>query len=168
MEIDLAALVLRWMHILAAITAVGGVIFSRVALVPAKATLGDRERAQLDEALRARWLVPVMVSIAFLLASGLYNIAQTAMTYQVPSWYHMLFGIKFLLAMIVFFIASTLVGRSVNAERFRQHGKFWLNVNLALAVAVVLISGILRAAPRELKPTKIEPPATVTPAEVAK
>ncbi len=159
MPIDFAALVLRWMHILAATTAVGGVIFSRVALAPARLVLDEANRTKLDEAVRTRWMVPVMISIAFLLASGLYNIAMTAMTQVVPPWYHMVFGIKFLLALGVFYISSTLVGRSANAQRFREHARFWLNINVSLAVLVVLLSGALRMAPKEPKPKTEAAPA---------
>ncbi len=55
MEIDFLAVVLRWMHILAAITAVGGTIFSRVALLPAASSLADEPRRVLLEGIRSRW-----------------------------------------------------------------------------------------------------------------
>ena len=44
MPIDYLALVLRLLHILAVITAVGGMIFIRFALLPALDTIGDEQR----------------------------------------------------------------------------------------------------------------------------
>jgi hypothetical protein len=49
-----------------------------------------------------------------------------------------------LLALAIMFIASTLVGRSANAEKFRDKAVFWLNLNLAMAVIVVCLGGYLR------------------------
>jgi hypothetical protein len=79
--------------------------------------------------------------------------------------YHPLIGVKFLLALAIFFIASLLVGRSANAEKFREKAVFWMNVNLALALAVVLIGGFLKVTPRTEKPPKSEKTAIFTPAE---
>ncbi len=45
-------LVSRWLHILAAITAVGGTIFIRFALLPAMAEMDDTQRNSLQEAIR--------------------------------------------------------------------------------------------------------------------
>jgi hypothetical protein len=58
--------------------------------------------------------------------------------------YQMLFGIKFLLALAIFALASILAGRSPGTQRIRDNAKFWLNVNLAMALAVIAISGIMR------------------------
>ncbi|MDX1961498.1 MAG: hypothetical protein SFX18_00005, partial [Pirellulales bacterium] len=59
-------------------------------------------------------------------------------------FYHSLFGLKFLLALGIFFIASALAGRSAGLQKIRDQAPFWLNVNLALILAVVVISGLLR------------------------
>jgi uncharacterized membrane protein len=62
MQLDWLAIVLRWMHILAAITAVGGTIFMRMALVPSVAILPDAERKALHEQVRSRWIKFVMAA----------------------------------------------------------------------------------------------------------
>jgi putative copper export protein len=121
----------------------------------------------MADAVRARWSKWVAAAIAFLLASGLYNIAVTVMRFEVPPIYHMLFGIKFLLALGVFFIASLLAGRSAAAIRARQNAKMWLNLNLTLAVLVVLISGYLRSLPHTPKDAAEAPRAAVESAEAA-
>jgi hypothetical protein len=44
----------------------------------------------------------------------------------------------------VFFIASALAGRGEFTKRFRQDAKWWLTVNLILALVVVALSSALR------------------------
>jgi uncharacterized membrane protein len=158
-------LVSRWIHILAAITAVGGTIFMRMALLPSVSELADDARKQLHAAVRGRWAKFVMGSIAFLIISGLYNIYVIETQKKIPAGdsglYHALFGIKFLLAFGIFFIASALVGRSPAFERIRQKARFWLTLNMTLAILVVCLSGVLRAL-RDKPPA----PASTAPAAV--
>jgi hypothetical protein len=145
----LIGLISRWMHILAAITAVGGTIFMRMALLPSVGSLADDARKQLHEAVRSRWAKFVMGSIALLLISGLYNIFVIESQKRIPpadsGLYHALFGIKFLLAFGIFFIASALVGRSPAFAKIRANARFWLTLNMTLAILVVCLSGVLRA-----------------------
>ncbi|MCA9267075.1 MAG: hypothetical protein KDA41_01325, partial [Planctomycetales bacterium] len=99
------------------------------------------------------WIMFVMLSIALLLATGITNmvlIPKQNDFAEGPS-YSMLAGIKFLLAMPVFFIVSTLLGRSANAEKFRQKSALWLNVALVLCLAIVLLGGYLRFVKRTPK-----------------
>jgi uncharacterized membrane protein len=149
-------LVLRWMHIFGGIAAVGGTFFMRLAVLPSVESLPDEYRAGMQLAIRSRWSNVVTGSIALLLISGLVNIVLIVRRYEVPPYYHMLFGLKFLLALAVFFIASVLVGRSAAAERFRRNTRYWLTLNLLLAVLVVALSGVLRTT--EKKP-KAAPPS---------
>lgn len=119
---ELFGLLFRWLHILAAITAAGGTIFTRFVVLPAHATLAPADRNELQSEMRRRWSKIVMASIAFLLLSGFYNYILIVHNYRevLPKWYHMLFGIKFLLAMAVFAIASLLAGRTALADRLGQ------------------------------------------------
>lgn len=151
MQLLLLGMLFRWMHILAAIVAVGGTIFIRLALLPAVAELPDDTRKALHERVRQRWSKVVMAAIGLLLVSGLYNIGVVAMGYDVPGHYMPLFAVKFLLAMAIFFIASGLVGRSPALEPIRRNARFWLTLNVVLAVVLVCISGVLRMTPRAEK-----------------
>lgn len=156
-----AALVLRWVHVLSAILGVGGAMFVRFALLPAAATLDDAAHAQLKEAVRVRWARFMHAAVGLLLVSGLANFALKVTTYKLPPLYHMLFGIKFLLALAVLGIASVLVGKSKLAVKLRERQAFWLNVNIALAVVVVCLSGGLRQFDPPLK-SSLPAPAAVT------
>lgn len=141
-------LVLRWIHIFGAITLVGGVILMRCAYVPAMAENGAAEFAG---AFRRRWSRLVMLSSAMLLVSGFINFFLVIKQFEVPSQYHMVFGIKFLLAFLVLFLSAALSGRSGLAEKLRQNERGWLTVNLILAVAVVCLGGLLKSTERSPK-----------------
>ncbi|MCC7086501.1 MAG: hypothetical protein IT427_15995 [Pirellulales bacterium] len=152
---DWLALALRWIHIVAAITAVGGTIFMRMALLPSEQSLDDESRHALRERVRSRWAKVVMACIAFLLLSGLINFFTFIGQTKAEPWsewrtsynklYNMIFGIKALLALVIFFIASALVGRTDALKPIRQNAKMWLTVNVVLAVLVVALSGVLRS-----------------------
>jgi uncharacterized membrane protein len=151
-QLDWVAIASRWLHILAAITAVGGTVFMRFALLPSVGALPDDERKKLHEGVRSRWVKFVMAAILFLLASGIYNLILKEKQLKTAadgakSLYHMLFGVKFLLAFVIFFLASALTGRSPAFANIRQNARFWLTLNLVLAIIVVCVSGVLRAIP---------------------
>jgi uncharacterized membrane protein len=152
---DPLSVVLRWAHVLAAITALGGLIFARFAFVPAAEDLGEETADRLHAGVRRRWFPWVTGAIALLLASGLTNyILMIRRVKDAPElwggdWmrqtgYHGLFGVKFLLAMIVFYLASGLVGRGAGTQWIRNARRQWLSVTVGLGVAIVLISGWMR------------------------
>lgn len=142
---DIVSLLMRWMHILAAIALMGGTIFMRFALHPSLATLAADQQKAIKTAVRSRWSKWVMGSSGLLLISGIVNIVMYSQAKEVDAkLYHPIVGVKMLLALVIMFIASVLVGRSANAEKFREKAVFWLNLNLVLAVVVVCIGGFLR------------------------
>jgi uncharacterized membrane protein len=161
---EVVELVLRWMHILAATAAVGGTLFARVAFLPAVETLPEDQRRAVHEAARKRWSVVVMIAIAFLLASGFVNFLFFKIKEpDLPKpGYHALFGIKFLVALAVFFLASALTGRGDAYAKIRARRKLWLTVTLGLAILVVFLSNLLRALPRTPPDESTESSAAVT------
>jgi len=144
-EIDFLLLISRWVHLAAAIVALGGVAFSRWALMPAAAaTLTDDAHEQLREAVRTRWARLVHACIALLLLTGAINFVWLAMPPKIePMPYHAIFGVKFLAALGVFFVAAVLVGRGPRLAKMRQNRATWLGVLLALGALIVLLSGVL-------------------------
>jgi len=143
------AILLRWMHIVPAVVAGGAVIFSWLALLPALAELQAPDRLRVKEAIDRRWRIVVMVCVTLLLLSGIANFV----LYQAPAHtgqplYHALFGIKFLAALGVFFLASALSGRSPGLAPMRANARFWVGVSATLVVLIVAISGVLRSLPR--------------------
>lgn len=143
-------LILRWMHILGAVTLVGGTYFACCAFSHET----DPAVQAHQGAVRRRWSKLVAASVGLLLLSGLVNIGRIVTQYEIldtslaGSAYHALFGIKFLLALAVFFLASALSGKSGMAERLRRQEKRWLTINAVLATLVVLLAGVMKLADR--------------------
>jgi uncharacterized membrane protein len=157
-------LILRYMHILGAIMLMGGTIFMRFALAPTVATLDGGAKADLHEKVRSRWSKFVMLAAALLLISGLGNMGLASQYEFQPIFglsYNMVVGIKFLLAIPIFLFASFLAGRSATAKKFQDKAVFWMNVNLALALVMVLIGGLLKFVGRQPKGEAREPVAAI-------
>ncbi len=140
------AVLFRWAHILAAVVAVGGLVFLRYVLMPAAdEALREEEQTALRERLMVRWKKIVLTCITLLLISGFYNFFTISMAKaKTAPVYHWLFGIKFLAALGVFFLASVLTGRSPGFAGMRSAPRRWLSVAAGLALTVILVSGILK------------------------
>jgi uncharacterized membrane protein len=132
----------------------GGLVFARYGLLPALAEVDESTRDRIHDAIRRRWLPWVIGAITVLLASGLANFLIFNGRVKAEGWadgewmrqtsYHALFGAKFLLAMVVFYFASGLVGRGEGTQWVRNDRAKWLSVTLGLALAIVLLSGWMR------------------------
>lgn len=155
-DIDIVQLISRWLHITAACTAAGGAIFMKLALHPASESLPVEERKQLREGVRSRWSKVVMGAITVLLATGLYNFLMINKTYALDKKvYHSVFGVKFLLAMAVFGLASMLVGRSNGAQKLRENAGKWLTVLVSMLLVLLFLSSFLKNLPHEKKPAAV-------------
>jgi uncharacterized membrane protein len=158
-------LILRYMHILGAIALMGGTIFMRFALRPAIGTIAPDAKMALHEQVRGRWAKVVMLATLLLLVSGITNLALASQYRFDPVFglsYHMVVGIKLLLALPIFFIAAVVMGRSGLAKRMQANAETWMNVNLALALVMVLIGGALKFVGRERKDAAPPPAAKAT------
>ena len=164
-------LVLRWLHVLSAITLMGGVLYVRFAVIPTLDALDEKLRETVGAPLRKNWAKFLHLSLALLLVTGIANMVLIPMNNEFPEdapSYGMLAGIKFMLALPVFFIVSVLNGRSQNAARFREKSRLWLNIAVALCVAIVLLGGYLRFIPRTPKaevPADIQAARFISPAQ---
>ncbi len=147
-HLDFVNIVVRWLHLTAAIVAVGGAIFSLFVVLPSIKAAPQEAREGLVESVRRRSARLVMFSIAILLLTGFYNYIRNEMpAHQGQPFYHGLMGVKIILAMAVFFLASALAGRSAAFEGLRRRRGYWLMINVLLGLAVVAIGAILRAIP---------------------
>lgn len=163
MEFDVVAFLSRWLHIVAAVTAAGGAIFMKLALHPASETLAEEPRKALREAVRARWAKVVGMAVGVLLLTGLYNFMTIVQRYNLPRpWYHAAFGVKFLLALGVFFLASILVGKTELAQKLRAQAGKWLTLLVGLILLVLALSSFLKTLPHVEK-TAVPSAAQETP-----
>lgn len=160
MEVSLLiSILMRWIHVITAITILGGSIYTRFVLMPAVATLPDAEHQALRSRLTATWKKFVMGGILLFLVSGFYNYIVVAIPqHKGDGLYHALMGIKILISLAVFFLASALVGRSAGLEPIRANARKWLTVTILLSLIVVCIAGYLKVA-RGGKPLTITPTA---------
>ena len=145
----LLAILMRWAHIFSAITAVGGIFFIFFMLTPIAArTLPDHQPEILRAALMRRWRMVVHTTILLFLISGFYNyLFVTRLLHQGQPIYHALWGVKVLLSLGIFALAVGLSSGKSWSERMRKNASTWTALLIGLAVAVVLISGVLKSLP---------------------
>jgi len=136
----------RWVHVGTAIVIVGGSIFLRFVLSPAAAKLPEAEHLALRENVMARWKRFVHAGIALFLLSGFYNYFQAMPNHKGDGLYHALIGTKILLALVVFTLASGLVGRSAAFAGLRKQPARWLAIIILLAAVIIGISGYAKVA----------------------
>ncbi|MCC6494106.1 MAG: hypothetical protein IT424_13920 [Pirellulales bacterium] len=139
----IARVISRILHIVAAIILGGGLFYMRSVLAPSGAEACFAGR-------RSAWAKWVGIAAFLLLASGLFNFFVILNQYRdagqtLPPSYHMLFGIKVLLALVAMFIASMLAGRTAAAERFRANLPRWLTIGWITILAIVVLGALLRA-----------------------
>jgi uncharacterized membrane protein len=139
---DFVAVLSRWVHVGTAIVLLGGSVFQRFVVLPSARSLSEADQQQLGERILMRWKKFVMWGIALLLITGFYNYLSVP---RAPK-YHMLMGIKILVAFAVFFLASALTGRSAGLAAIRRDASRWLGVLIALSAVVVAIAGYLKVA----------------------
>jgi len=142
----------RLAHILAAVTLGGGIFYLCGVQLPALRESGTPDE-QLRESLRRRWARLVMLTTAVLLLSGFYNYfvvisAARAGTIELARFYHPLIGVKIILAMLVFFLAAILSGRSPAAERFQANMRLWMNVMVVAVLVIIGLASVLKVAGR--------------------
>lgn len=143
---DVVAVMVRWVHLLAAVVTIGGAFFMRFVLMPsAQAALSDDMRKELHARLVQRWKHIVRVNIALLLGTGAFNFVVAIRHDVSPMPYHPIFLVKVLMAFAVFFIASALAGSSPGFAKMRERGRMWVGVLIALGAAIILLSGVLKA-----------------------
>ena len=138
--------------IIPAVVMVGGLIYMRCVLPKPLVDGSDPQFADL----RQRWSRLVMISSGLLLLTGIANMGINGANFdygdELPgSLYNWLGVVKLLLALPVFFFAAKLSGKSESAAKMRQNSDLWLNVTLAIAIAVIMLGGFLRTLPREPK-----------------
>ncbi|MBS0201775.1 MAG: hypothetical protein JSS49_02660 [Planctomycetes bacterium] len=150
MEIDWMAVAARWVHVGTAVVLVGGLVFMRFVLAPAAAQLADDAHTKLRELVIARWKRFIHGGIALFLISGFYNyLVVQAPMHKGDKLYHALMGTKILLALVVFFLSSALIGRSKAFAGMRANPKLWQGVIVSLAALIIAISGFAKVALKE-------------------
>ncbi len=139
---------MRWIHMLSAVTVAGSIFFFVIVLRPAAAkALGADQQAALRDAVMRRWKMIIHPSIVLFLVSGFYNYLNvTAPAREGQSLYHALFGVKFLLSIAVFALAIVLTSTRNWSAHWREGRGAWV-VLTVLTFAIVLIAGWMKIMP---------------------
>jgi uncharacterized membrane protein len=131
--------VMRYLHIVSAVVAVGGMAFWSLCVVPAAKRLDESTRGPFLKSVQERFLKVVLVAIAGLIISGTYNWVMLAGEYRKMGWQgNALIGTKVLLATVIFCI---VFARSIGLIK---PTRFWHMFNLHLAAVVILLAATLR------------------------
>ncbi len=137
----------RILHVGTAIVVVGGTFFVRFVLFPAATqNLASDVHERLRGAVLGTWKKIVHAGIVLFILTGALNYYRVIArgTHKGDPLYHALLGTKILLALVIFFLASVLVGRATAFEGLRRNAPRWLLVNLLLATIIIAISGFLK------------------------
>ncbi len=134
----------RIVHVGTVIALVGGSVFTLLVLMPSAKLLPAEAHDQLAAAVKSRWKRFVHLGVLLILISGFYNYFQAIPNHKGDGLYHALVGTKILLALVVFFIAAALVGRSAKLQAIRDNKQRWLSVLVLLATIIVVISGFVK------------------------
>ncbi len=133
----------HWAHLMAAITLLGSTIFLRLAVHPATKNLEGEAKEGFERGLRRKAAMLIHASFMLLIITGFINFVRR-FNEGVPISYNLVFGVKFLLAMVILGIALMLTIPSEALEKVQSRRPHWLAINIVLGLIVVLLSAWLR------------------------
>ncbi|HYW41703.1 MAG TPA: hypothetical protein VE959_02525 [Bryobacteraceae bacterium] len=131
---DVLFVIMRWLHLASMATLVGGILYARLVLVPALGSLSPESGEAVGSKTAVSYRPLVLFSICGLIVSGLYNLLTTPGHRPI---YHMLLGVKLLLALHVFFVAW-LITQPQNPRRARMMTGTLISSAIILVIAVYL------------------------------
>ena len=138
MDHPILQILMRYLHIVSAMVAVGGITFLAFCLSPVMRLLDDGFSESWMKMVRERFHKLMWISIGGLIVTGVYNWVLAANNYKAMGGIgNALIGIKVLLASIIF--VMVWVG-SLGAVK----PKIVQMVNIHLAAVVILLASILR------------------------
>jgi len=136
---DVLPILFRFLHIISAVTLVGGVLAWVYGFLPGLTALSADVRAKVENAAAAAWRPLVLSSIVGLLVSGSWNFATNFLHREgLNRAWHPVFGVKILLVLHVFAVAL-LATKPGNTKRGRQ-----LTGIAISGMLIVLLSAVLR------------------------
>src|SRR5712692_2706315 len=132
----------QWLHLMSAVTLIGGLLYARLVVVPALIETPPESRNRLLEQLVTRWRPIAFTVIGVSLLTGLYNFLAHLPGHS--HTYHAVLGIKLLLALHVFTVTILLaVPRGVNPARDARRPRLMLGAAIS-GLIILLRSAFLR------------------------
>jgi putative copper resistance protein D len=136
------SLFLRWLHVLAAITWIGGMLFLALVLVPVTRRLGDAAlRARLFHAVGVRFRTVGWIALGVLVATGVGNLWLHPSLLTVPrfQWKLGLVVLTLVLSVVHDFILGPLAGTPGAAPSIRARASWLARINVVVVLVIVLL-----------------------------
>jgi cytochrome bd-type quinol oxidase subunit 2 len=131
---DVLGVIMQWLHFSSLATLIGGILYGRLVMLPSSAALAPDAREALADRAAVAFRPFVLAAICGFVLSGVYNI----LTHPGHTTkYHILLGIKLLLALHVFTVAL-LVARPGNPHRARMMTGVAISGLAIIAIAAYL------------------------------
>jgi uncharacterized membrane protein len=147
-ELNVPEIASRSLHLFAAIMAVGGAIFIRRVVSPAikESLTTDGDDSFVNTLLR-RCSILVYISVFLVIVTGFWNMTITLAEHRDQANYLILFAVKLILAVVLLLITVVLAGSRPLAARVRKGGSWWIAISILIAIAIVIVSSILKQFP---------------------
>jgi len=136
------SLVLRWLHVLAAITWIGGMLFLALVLVPVTRQLEDRAlRARLVHAVGARFRTVGWLALGVLVATGLGNLWLYPSLLTAPrfQWKLGLVVLALALSAVHDFVLGPRAGVAGADPSLRMRASWLARLNVLVVLVIVLL-----------------------------
>jgi len=144
---DWANLLVRWLHVLAAIVWIGGMLFIALVLVPVTRRLPDPAlRARLVQEAGRRFRTVAWIALGLLFATGLANLWLRPYLLAAPRfhWKLGLVVLALVLSAVHDFVLGPRAGRPGAHPSARVRASWLARVNTIVVLAVVLLGLTLR------------------------
>jgi uncharacterized membrane protein len=141
------ALFIRWIHVVSAITWVGGMLFIALVLVPAARTFDDASlRTRLVQETGRRFRTIAWIALGLLVATGLSNLWMQPFLLGSPRFHWKLGLVVLALILSAFhdFVLGPRAGAPGADPSLRLRASWIARVNVVVALAVVLLGLGLR------------------------
>jgi copper resistance protein D len=141
------SLLLRWLHLVAAITWIGGMLFVALVLVPVTRREDPALRARLFHAVGVRFRTIGWIAVGLLVATGLGNVWLHPYFLRLPR-FHWKLGLVVLalaLAVVHDFVLGPRAGRPGAAPSVRVRASWAARINVLVVLVIVFLGlGLLR------------------------
>ncbi len=125
---------MRWLHLSSMATLIGGILYGRLVMTPALGSLAPEAGEALAGKAAAAYRPLVLAAVCGLIISGVFNILTNA---GHSATYHILLGVKLLLALHVFTVAF-LITQPHNPRRARMMIGAVISGLIILAIAAYM------------------------------
>ena len=139
---------MRWLHVVAAVAGVGGTLMLRFVLLPVLEQLPNG--AETLAKVRPGFKRLIHSSLGILILTGFYNylalvipkvrLLRESGADQLAA-YHPVMGVKIILSLALFAIATMLL---MPVPAMHEKRKSWLTVNAVLGLTIMLLAAFLR------------------------